>query len=134
MRGPRSFTGEDTVEIQCHGGVLVMGRILEAALGQGARMAQPGEFTKRAFLNGRIDLTRAEAVMDLIRSQNDLALGASVSQLQGALWKKIERIRGEILHETAFIESALDDPEHYSLEGYPKRLLERILPTPSPPP
>ena len=125
MRGPRSFTGEDTVEIQCHGGVLVMGRILEAALGQGARMAQPGEFTKRAFLNGRIDLTRAEAVMDLIRSQNDLALGASVSQLQGALWKKIERIRGEILHETAFIESALDDPEHYSLEGYPKRLLEK---------
>lgn len=126
MRGPRSFTGEDTVEIQCHGGVFVMQRILETALRCGARLAEPGEFTKRAFLNGRMDLSQAEAVMDVIGSQNQYALSSSVNQLKGALSKEIKDLRGRILYEIAFIESALDDPEHISLEGYPKKLQEKI--------
>ncbi len=126
MRAPKSFTGEDTVEIQCHGGVLVMRKILTASLKCGARLAEPGEFTKRAFLNGKMDLSRAEAVMDVIRSQNDYALASSVSQLRGRLWEKIKELREEILYEIAFIESALDDPEHISLEGYPERLSEKV--------
>ena len=127
MHSPRSFTGEDTVEIQCHGGVLVMKKILEAALRSGARLAEPGEFTKRAFLNGKVDLSRAEAVMDVIRSQNEYALDCSVNQLRGALSNKIKDMRDEILYETAFIESALDDPEHYSLEGYGEKLRKKII-------
>lgn len=123
---PRSFTGEDVVEIQCHGGVLVMNRILEAVLKNGARLAEPGEFTKRAFLNGRIDLTKAEAVMDLIHSQNEYALSASVNQLRGKLSEKIKALRSEILYEIAFIESALDDPEHISLDGYPERIEKEL--------
>ena len=126
MRGPRSFTGEDTVEIQCHGGVYVMQRILETALKCGARLAEPGEFTKRAFLNGRMDLSQAEAVMDVIQSQNQYALSSSVNQLKGALSEKIKELRGEIIYEIAFIESALDDPEHISLEGYPESLHKKI--------
>lgn len=126
LKAPKSYTGEDTVEIQCHGGVLVMKRILEAALKAGARLSEPGEFTKRAFLNGRIDLTKAEAVMDLIHSQNEYALTSSVSQLQGNLYQKIQDFREKILYEIAFIESALDDPEHISLDGYSERIL-RIL-------
>lgn len=126
MRSPRSFTGEDTVEIQCHGGVLVMKKILETALKSGARLADPGEFTRRAFLNGRIDLARAEAVMDVIRSQNEYALNCSVRQLRGVLSDKIKKMRNEILYEVAFIESALDDPEHFSLEGYTERLHNKI--------
>lgn len=126
MRGPRSFTGEDTVEIQCHGGVYVMQRILETALKCGARLAEPGEFTKRAFLNGRMDLSQAEAVMDVIRSQNQYALSSSVNQLKGALSEKIKELRGEIIYEIAFIESALDDPEHISLEGYQEKLHGKV--------
>lgn len=126
MRGPRSFTGEDTVEIQCHGGVYVMQRILETALKCGARLAEPGEFTKRAFLNGRMDLSQAEAVMDVIRSQNQYALSSSVNQLKGALSEKIKELRGEIIYEIAFIESALDDPEHISLEGYQEKLYGKV--------
>lgn len=126
MRAPRSFTGEDTVEIQCHGGVFVMQKILDNVLRSGARLADPGEFTKRAFLNGRIDLSRAEAVMDLIQSQNETALSSSLNQLRGDLSDKIKKIRDEILYETAFIESALDDPEHISLEGYPERLSRKV--------
>lgn len=126
MYSPRSFTGEDTVEIQCHGGVLVMKKILESALKAGARLAEPGEFTRRAFLNGRIDLSRAEAVMDVIRSQNEYALECSVKQLRGVLSDKIKDMRNEILYEMAFIESALDDPEHFSLEGYGEKLLDKI--------
>ncbi len=126
MRGPRSFTGEDTVEIQCHGGVYVMQRILETALKCGARLAEPGEFTKRAFLNGRMDLSQAEAVMDVIRSQNQYALSSSVNQLKGALSEKIKELRGEIIYEIAFIESALDDPEHISLEGYREKLYGKV--------
>lgn len=122
MKGPRSYTCEDTIEIDCHGGVLVMKRILETVLKYGARPAEPGEFTKRAFLNGRIDLSQAESVIDIINAKNDLALKSSVSQLQGAVLQKIKEIRGNILHEIAFIESALDDPEHVSLDGYPEQL------------
>lgn len=126
MRAPRSFTGEDTVEIQCHGGVLVMKRILEEVLKCGARMAEPGEFTKRAFLNGRMDLSRAEAVMDVISSHNEYALASSINQLNGKLSKEIKSLRDSIIYEIAFIESALDDPEHISLDGYCKKLSEKL--------
>ena len=122
MRAPNSYTREDTVEIDCHGGTLVMRRILEVVLKNGARPAEPGEFTKRAFLNGRIDLSQAESVMDVISSKNDFALKSSMQQLNGALTGKIKEIRGKIIHEIAFIESALDDPEHISLDGYPQKL------------
>lgn len=118
MRAPNSYTREDTVEIDCHGGVLAVQRILEAALHHGARAAEPGEFTKRAFLNGRIDLSQAESVMDLIQSKNDFALANSISQLQGSVSEKIRDLRGRILHELARIEAALDDPEHHPLDGY----------------
>lgn len=126
MKGPRSFTGEDTVEIQCHGGPFVMKKILNAVLGSGVKLAAPGEFTKRAFLNGRIDLSRAEAVMDIIRSQNEYSLHSSVNQLKGSLEKKIRDFRDEIIYEIAFIESALDDPEHISLEGYTGKLDHKL--------
>lgn len=126
MKAPHSFTGEDTVEIQCHGGVLVMKKILEAVLKNGARIAEPGEFTKRAFLNGRIDLSQAEAVMDVIHSQNEYALKSSMNQLKGKLAEEIKELRAQIIYEIAFIESALDDPEHISLDGYCERLSEKI--------
>ncbi len=123
MRGPKSFTAEDTVEIDCHGGMLVTRRILETVLKAGARLAEPGEFTKRAFLNGRIDLSQAEAVIDVINAKNEYALKSSVGQLRGSVSKKIRKLREKILYEIAFIESALDDPEHISLDGYGERLL-----------
>jgi len=126
MRAPRSFTGEDTVEIQCHGGVLVMKKILDVALKCGARLAEPGEFTKRAFLNGRMDLAKAEAVIDVIHSQNEYALKSSVKQLRGDLSDAIKNLRAEIIYEIAFIESALDDPEHISLDGYTEKLTEKL--------
>ena len=126
MKGPHSYTAEDTVEINCHGGVLVMQRILETVIRNGARPAEPGEFTKRAFLNGRIDLSQAEAVIDVINAQNDNALKSSVHQLRGQVSRKIREIRETILYEIAFIESALDDPEHISLEGYPPQLSEKM--------
>lgn len=125
MRKPNSFTTEDTVEINCHGGVLVINRILELVIKNGARLAEPGEFTKRAFLNGRIDLSKAEAVMDIISSENDIALKNSVNQLRGSVYKKIKNLRDEIIYEVAFIESALDDPEHISLEGYSEKLSKK---------
>ena len=127
MKAPRSYTTEDTVEINCHGGVLVMQKVLETVLWAGARLAEPGEFTKRAFLNGRIDLSRAEAVIDVIHSQNEYALSSSVSQLKGSLSEKIHSLRENILYEIAFIESALDDPEHISLDGYSEQLAEKII-------
>lgn len=126
FKAPRSYTTEDTVEINCHGGVLMMRRILEIVLNAGARLAQPGEFTKRAFLNGRIDLSEAEAVMDIIQSKNDFALKNSVRQLKGSVLESVKELRKEILYENAFIESALDDPEHISLEGYSEALYEKI--------
>lgn len=123
FRAPKSYTKEDVVEINCHGGVLVTKKVLELVLHAGARLAEPGEFTKRAFLNGRIDLAEAEAVMDLIHSKNEMAMKASTLQLRGDLSNKIRSLREEILYEIAFIESALDDPEHISLDGYPERLI-----------
>lgn len=122
MLAPRSYTKEDTVEINCHGGVLLLQKALNLVLKNGARLAEPGEFTRRAFLNGRIDLSRAEAVMDLIHSRNEFALKASIRQLKGSLAEAVRKIRSEILYEIAFIESALDDPEHISTEGYPEKL------------
>jgi tRNA modification GTPase len=122
MHAPHSYTGEDTVEIQCHGGVLVTRKILEAVLHHGARCALPGEFTKRAFLNSRMDLAEAEAVIDLIDAKNEYARKASVGQLQGKLSNNIKNIRNKILDSISFIEAALDDPEHISLEGYEEQL------------
>lgn len=122
LRAPHSYTGEDTVEIDCHGGILAMNKILEAALQAGARLAEPGEFTRRAFLNGRMDLSQAEAVMDLIQAKNEYALKNSFRQLQGSVKKKIQEIREKLLYEIAYIESALDDPEHMDLTGYPEKL------------
>lgn len=126
MRAPRTYTAEDTVEINCHGGILVMKKVLDAILSLNrehtgfqddsgqihVRAAQPGEFTKRAFLNGRVDLSRAEAVMDLIEAKNEYALKNSVSQIRGALYRKITALRSSILYEIAHIEASLDDPEN----------------------
>ena len=126
MRGPHSYTGEDTVEINCHGGVYVTKRILETVLKYGARPAEPGEFTKRAFLNGKMDLSQAEAVIDVIHSQNEYALQSSVNQLRGSVQKVIREIREKILYHTAFIETALDDPEHISVDGYGETL-EKVV-------
>ncbi len=126
MKGPHSYTGEDTVEINCHGGVYVVKRILETVIKYGARPAEPGEFTKRAFLNGKMDLSQAEAVIDVIHSKNEYALKSSVSQLKGNVQKKIKEIRSEILYHTAFIETALDDPEHISVDGYGEKLKETV--------
>ncbi len=114
MRSPRTFTGEDTVEINCHGGIFVVKKVLEIVLKSGARLAEPGEFTKRAFLNGRMDLSQAEAVIDVINSQNEYALKSSVGQLRGSIKNAVNKIREKIIYHTAFIESALDDPEPVS--------------------
>lgn len=122
MRGPRSYTAEDTVEINCHGGVYAMRRVLDTAVKNGARPAEPGEFTKRAFLNGRLDLSQAEAVMDIIQAKNEYALKSSLSQLRGSVREAVRSIREKIIYHIAYIESALDDPEHISLEGYPGEL------------
>ncbi len=126
MRGPRSFTAEDTVEINCHGGILVTRRVLDCVLKNGASPAQPGEFTKRAFLNGRIDLSQAEAVMELISAKNRFAMDALLEQLSGKIKNRIQSLRSALLDEIAYIEAALDDPEHISLEGYTEGLTGRI--------
>lgn len=122
MRAPKSYTKEDTVEIDCHGGVYVMKRVLETVIKYGACPAEPGEFTKRAFLNGRIDLAQAESVIDIIHAKNEFALKSSEQQLSGSLSVAVRKVREKLLHEIAFIESALDDPEHISLDGYPETL------------
>ena len=127
MKAPHTYTCEDIVEIDCHGGILVINKILEAVLQSGCRLAEAGEFTKRAFLNGRIDLSRAEAVMDIISSKNEFALKSSAHQLTGSLSQKVRSLREMLLYEIAFIESALDDPEHISLEGYPVKLEQKVL-------
>ena len=126
MKAPNTYTKEDTIEIDCHGGVFVMKRILETVIKYRARPAEPGEFTKRAFLNGRIDFTQAESVIDVINSKNTFALKSSLSQLKGSVLTDVKNIRGNILHEIAFIETALDDPEHISLDGYNDQLLEVV--------
>lgn len=127
MKGPKSYTREDVVEIDCHGGVSVVYRILNLVIKQGARPAEPGEFTKRAFLNGRIDLSQAEAVMDVIGAKNELARKNSMAQLKGTLSENIKEIRREVLYEIAYIESALDDPEHMSLDGFPEKLYDMVI-------
>jgi len=126
MLAPNTFTKENVVEINCHGGILVCKKILELVLNNGAKLAEPGEFTKRAFLNGRIDLSRAEAVMDLISSKSERALKNSVHHLEGRLFDEIKSLRDDTIYEIAFIESALDDPEHISLDGYPERLSDKV--------
>ena len=126
MRAPRSYTGEDTVEIDCHGGVLLLRRVLAAVFRAGAAPAEPGEFTKRAFLNGKMDLSRAEAVIDVIEAKSRDALKAGIGRLTGRLSDEIKSIRAVILNETAYIEAALDDPEHYDLTGYPEQLSETL--------
>ena len=124
MKAPGTFTGEDTAEINCHGGTFVVKKVLELVLKNGASPAEPGEFTKRAFLNGKMDLSQAEAVIDVINSENEYALQSSVSQLKGSVKKKINDIREKIIYHTAFIETALDDPEHISVDGYGEVLKE----------
>ena len=126
MKNPHSYTGEDTVEIDCHGGMLILKKVLDLVIKNGAKSAAPGEFTKRAFLNGRLDLSQAEAVMDLINSQNDFALNSSIEQLKGGVSEKIKEIRSDVIYHIAFIESALDDPEHISLDGYDHEISEMI--------
>ena len=126
MKNPHSYTGEDTVEIDCHGGMLILKKVLDLVIKNGAKSAAPGEFTKRAFLNGRLDLSQAEAVMDLINSQNDFALNSSIEQLKGGVSEKIKEIRSDVIYHIAFIESALDDPEHISLDGYDNEISEMI--------
>lgn len=126
MRAPKSYTKEDTVEIDCHGGVYVMKRVLETVIKYGARPAEPGEFTKRAFLNGRIDLAQAESVIDIIHAKNEFALKSSERQLSGSLSSAVKTVREKLLHEIAFIESALDDPEHYSVDGFSDELKDQV--------
>lgn len=126
MKAPRTYTTEDTIEIDCHGGMIVMQQILKAVIAQGVRPAEPGEFTKRAFLNGRIDLSQAESVMDVIDSESSYALHNSMNQLQGLFSSQIKEMREAILYEIAYIESALDDPEHISLDGYKEQLLPKM--------
>ena len=127
MRAPHTYTTEDTVEINTHGGPYVMQRVLELILENGARTAEPGEFTKRAYLGGRIDLSEAEAVMDVISARSEDALASSLSQLSGSIRNVITDLRGTLLTELAFIEAAIDDPEHYELSGYGETLLGKIL-------
>jgi len=128
MKGPNSYTAEDIVEINCHGGVLVMTKILDLVIKNGAVPAEPGEFTKRAFLNGKIDLSQAEAVVDIINARSEYALSNSVNQITGHLSEKIRRLRETIIYQIALIESALDDPEHSSLDNYPNQLKSIIEP------
>lgn len=123
MKKPHSYTTEDTVEINCHGGVIVVNKVLELVLKKGARLAEPGEFTKRAFLNGRIDLSQAEAVIDVINAESQYALSSAVTQLKGNVSEAVKDIRDKILDEIAFIETALDDPEHYEMDNYGEKLM-----------
>lgn len=122
MKAPSTYTREDCIEIDCHGGIVVTRKILETVLRNGARIAEPGEFTKRAFLNGRIDLSQAEAVCDIIHAKNELALKNSLNQLKGNEYNIIKDLREKILRDIAFIEAALDDPEHISFDGFSEEL------------
>lgn len=126
MKAPKTYTREDVVEIDCHGGIVVTKAVLEEIIKAGARPAEPGEFTKRAFLNGRIDLSQAEAVSDIISAKSTLALKNSLNQLSGDVKDKIAGLRDMLLSKTAFIEAALDDPEHYSLEGFSVELKDIV--------
>lgn len=127
MRAPKSYTTEDMVEIDCHGGVVVMKKLLDTVIKYGARPAEPGEFTKRAFLNGRIDLTQAEAVIDVINSKSEMALSNSVRQLKGNILNKVKDIRKSIIGHIAFIEAAMDDPEHINADHFGEELKESVI-------
>ncbi|MHA6252980.1 tRNA uridine-5-carboxymethylaminomethyl(34) synthesis GTPase MnmE [Oceanobacillus sp. CAU 1775] len=116
MRAPRTFTREDIIEINCHGGMVAVNRVLEILLSKGARLAEPGEFTKRAFLNGRIDLSQAEAVMDLIRAKTDKAMSVALKQMDGRLSKLISKLRQELLETVAHVEVNIDYPEYDDVE------------------
>jgi tRNA modification GTPase len=125
-RAPASYTGEDLVEISCHGGTLVSAKVLEACLRAGARSARPGEFTERSFLNGKMDLTQAEAVIDLIRAKTDLALRSATEQLEGRLGEKIRKIRDELVALLAHIEASIDFPEEGITPDEGERLCARV--------
>ncbi|WP_077305985.1 tRNA uridine-5-carboxymethylaminomethyl(34) synthesis GTPase MnmE [Terribacillus halophilus] len=116
MKAPKTFTREDVVEINCHGGLVSVNRVLELALQEGARLAEPGEFTKRAFLNGRIDLSQAEAVMDLIRAKTDRAMNVALKQMDGRLSRLIQKLRQELLETVAHVEVNIDYPEYDDVE------------------
>ena len=122
MKAPHTYTRENTVEIDCHGGMYVLQKTLELVIRNGARPAEPGEFTKRAFVNGRIDLSQAEAVIDVINAENDFALKSALTQLKGSVSEKIREERAILLEQIAYIEAALDDPEHIEMEGYGEEL------------
>ncbi|HEV2454448.1 MAG TPA: tRNA uridine-5-carboxymethylaminomethyl(34) synthesis GTPase MnmE [Verrucomicrobiae bacterium] len=126
LRAPRTFTREDTVEISCHGGILPAKLILDALLENGARLAEPGEFTRRAFLNGRIDLAQAEAVADLIHSRTELALAAANEQLAGHLSRRINRLRDDLLHILAHVEAHIDFPDEDIAPDTRDQLLKRL--------
>ena len=126
MRAPRTFTREDVVEITCHGGILAVKLALEAALESGARLAEPGEFTRRAFLNGRIDLAQAEAVADLIHSRTELALRAANEQLAGKLSQRINRLRDDLVETLAHVEAHIDFPEEDIAPDTREQLMARL--------
>ncbi|WP_144472644.1 MULTISPECIES: tRNA uridine-5-carboxymethylaminomethyl(34) synthesis GTPase MnmE [Bacillus] len=123
LRAPKTFTREDVIEINCHGGIVTVNKVLQLALREGARLAEPGEFTKRAFLNGRIDLSQAEAVMDLIRAKTDRAMNVAITQMEGRLSGLVQRLRGEILETLAHIEVNIDYPEYDDVEEMTHRVL-----------
>lgn len=127
MKAPHTYTRENTVEIDCHGGMYVLKKTLELVIRNGARPAEPGEFTKRAFVNGRIDLSQAEAVIDVINAENDFALKSALTQLKGSVSEKIKEERAILLEQIAYIEAALDDPEHIEMEGYGEELKPILL-------
>lgn len=127
FRAPRTYTREDVVEIDCHGGSLITEQVLKLVLSTGVRHAEPGEFTKRAFLNGRIDLSQAESVMEVIGATNRIALKQSMNQLRGSVKNEIKRLRDIILNDVAYIEAALDDPEHISIDEYREKLSENAV-------
>ncbi|WP_416827903.1 tRNA uridine-5-carboxymethylaminomethyl(34) synthesis GTPase MnmE [Ectobacillus polymachus] len=116
MRAPRTFTREDVVEVNCHGGIVSVNRVLQLILAQGVRLAEPGEFTKRAFLNGRIDLSQAEAVMDLIRAKTDRAMNVAMNQIEGRLSKLIQKLRKQLIETVAHVEVNIDYPEYDDVE------------------
>ncbi|WAA12293.1 tRNA uridine-5-carboxymethylaminomethyl(34) synthesis GTPase MnmE [Fervidibacillus halotolerans] len=124
MKGPKTFTREDVVEINCHGGIVSVNRVLETVLANGARLAEPGEFTKRAFMNGRIDLSQAEAIMDLIRAKTDRAMNVALGQMEGRLSRMIRKLRSEILEVLAQVEVNIDYPEYDDVEEMTHKLLK----------
>lgn len=126
MKAPSTYTKEDIIEINCHGGIIVTKKILETVIKYGARTAEPGEFTKRAFLNGRIDLSQAEAVIDIIHAKSEYALSSSLKQLKGGVLERVKEIRENVIYDIAYIEAALDDPEHMDIADYIDELTEHV--------